>query len=310
MSIYKVFPLLLLLSAQAIAADLLLPALSYRPETDWAFGGFYLKTFRLRDELEDSRPSSYRLVGLMSLRGQWGVQLFPELYLSDEKYRINGELGYYSLPDRFYGLGTDTSPSLYTGFATQFPRFRLIARRQWDKKIGVGPVIEFEQRINQLRTTGELLGVNEARTLGLGVILSYDTRDSIFFPKQGEFLEWSALMHSEAFVSQFSFSRFRLDLRKYFSYDFLESVLAVQHWMQWTLGDVPFTSLTTLGGSRVLRGYWEGRFRDRIGWATQAEYRFIVWQKIGAAVFGSLGSVANTFDQITKKNNSFCWIWN
>lgn len=302
MTLYKVFALLLLLYETGNAADLLLPAVTYRPETDLAFGGFYLKTFRFRDESEESRPSSFRLVGLASLRGQWMAQFTPEFFWNEDEYRINGEIGYYSLPDRFFGFGTETNNSVYTTFATQFPRLRIALRRQWLKKYGVGPVVEFEQRTNQFATqSSDGVGLSGARIMGLGVIFSYDERDSIFYPKAGSYYELSTLLNSELFISQYSFSRLRLDLRKYFSYSFLDSVIAIQHWMQWTLGDVPFTSLATLGGSRIHRGYWEGRFRDRIAWSTQVENRVTVWKKLGAAVFGSVGSVSSKFDQLTRK---------
>jgi hypothetical protein len=73
---------------------------------------------------------------------------------------------------------------------------------------------------------------------------------------------------------------------------------------QLSSGDLPFFARPTLGGSRVLRGYIAGRWRDDAAWAAATEYRvwvlprgFPVWrhirvERLGLAVFYEVGSVA------------------
>lgn len=68
-------------------------------------------------------------------------------------------------------------------------------------------------------------------------------------------------------------------------------------------GDLPFFARPTLGGSRLLRGYIAGRWRDDASWAATAEYRFwliprgfTVWrhiriERVGAAAFYEVGAV-------------------
>lgn len=69
-------------------------------------------------------------------------------------------------------------------------------------------------------------------------------------------------------------------------------------------GDLPFFARPSLGGSRLLRGYIAGRWRDDAAWAAAAEYRFwviprgfTIWrhirvERLGAAVFYEVGGVA------------------
>ncbi len=69
-------------------------------------------------------------------------------------------------------------------------------------------------------------------------------------------------------------------------------------------GDLPFFARPTLGGSRLLRGYIAGRWRDDASWAALTEYRFwliprgfTVWrhiriERLGAALFYEVGAVA------------------
>jgi len=73
---------------------------------------------------------------------------------------------------------------------------------------------------------------------------------------------------------------------------------------QLSSGDLPFFARPTLGGSRVLRGYIAGRWRDDAAWAATTEYRFWVYprgfpvwryiriERLGLAVFYEVGGVA------------------
>jgi len=80
--------------------------------------------------------------------------------------------------------------------------------------------------------------------------------------------------------------------------------LAIHFETQLSSGDLPFFARPTLGGSRLLRGYIDGRWRDDALWIAAAEYRFwvvprgfTIWrhiriERLGAAVFYEVGSVA------------------
>lgn len=48
--------------------------------------------------------------------------------------------------------------------------------------------------------------------------------------------------------------------------------------------DVPLNMLTVLGGDEVLRGYLRGRFRDRLGWWSTAEYSWPVYELLNTGV--------------------------
>jgi len=66
-------------------------------------------------------------------------------------------------------------------------------------------------------------------------------------------------------------------------------------------GEVPFNRLSALGESTPLRGFSDGRFRDRRVLLSNVEYRFLVWQAVRAEPLYGLGmlffDVGRTFDQ-------------
>ncbi len=82
---------------------------------------------------------------------------------------------------------------------------------------------------------------------------------------------------------------------------------------QLSSGDLPFFARPTLGGSRILRGYIAGRWRDDAAWAAATEYRvwvfprgFPVWrhiriERLGLAAFYEAGNVAKNGRELFKE---------
>lgn len=73
-------------------------------------------------------------------------------------------------------------------------------------------------------------------------------------------------------------------------------VLAVRAYLQSSGSDAPFFLLSSFGGRTDLRGYENGRYRDNMMYAVQAEYR---WRKSDRWVFtgfAGVGEVAEDLD--------------
>jgi len=87
-------------------------------------------------------------------------------------------------------------------------------------------------------------------------------------------------------------------------------VLALGFFVQDTVGDLPFYSLPTLGGSQTLRGYIQNRFTDRAAAHFSVEYRVnliergvaftdtVRIERIGLGFFYDCGTVASDFDKL------------
>ena len=83
-----------------------------------------------------------------------------------------------------------------------------------------------------------------------------------------------------------------IDLRKYITV-FRKQVLAFQTIININHGNTPIRSLSMLGGSGIMRGYYAGRYRDNNLYAIQAEYRAPLWWRFGIAGFAGLGEVSD-----------------
>lgn len=74
-----------------------------------------------------------------------------------------------------------------------------------------------------------------------------------------------------------------------------KNVLAFQLFSFNNTGDVPIRSLASFGGANRMRGYYDGRYKDKNQVVFQAEYRFPLYKRFSAVLFGGTGTVGRNF---------------
>jgi len=67
-------------------------------------------------------------------------------------------------------------------------------------------------------------------------------------------------------------------------------------------GDPPFYELCLFGLRSDIRGYQAGRYRDRLMYAVQSEYRKTLGQRWGVVLFAGAGEVAKNWDSFSADN--------
>lgn len=68
-------------------------------------------------------------------------------------------------------------------------------------------------------------------------------------------------------------------------------VLAFNTVANFNSSGVPFIEMAKVGNDDILRGYARNRFRDLNYIASQAEYRFPLWRRVGGVLFAGVGDV-------------------
>jgi hypothetical protein len=132
----------------------------------------------------------------------------------------------------------------------------------------------------------------------LGVRLQRDSRDSIFYPREGSLLDLIVHFSDTAWDSDFSYQAYPLAYNLYRSTD-PRGVLAFRIYGRFTFGDVPFFAESMLGQGSDLRGYTAGQIHGRMLFATQLEYRRELFWRLGAVVFAGVGAVAGEIDEFS-----------
>jgi outer membrane protein assembly factor BamA len=169
--------------------------------------------------------------------------------------------------------------------------------RVW-KKIFAGPQMKIKYHyLVDIEEQGLLAsdsprGMEAGLSSGFGFSMRFDNRDNHYSTTSGQFLQIAWLHYSSAWLSNYQFNEWRFDARQFLKVG-ARSVLGFQLLHRIHDGYAPFHQLASLGGQSMLRGYYEGRFRDKYALAVQTEYRMPVWGDLGFAVFAASGTVAS-----------------
>ena len=95
----------------------------------------------------------------------------------------------------------------------------------------------------------------------------------------------------------------KLDFRQYFKpFKNRPDILAFEWYTRIAWSDTPPLELSALGGPILLRGFQEGRFRDRIAFFAQSEYRWQALDRIGFTFFAGMGDVTNSLSEAKWQN--------
>ncbi len=131
-----------------------------------------------------------------------------------------------------------------------------------------------------------------------GFDLVYDSRDNLTAPTGGFYAGVSYYSRYLCVpVNDYHFDTFDLRLRGYNSL-WKGAVLAYEYTMELNMGNVPWCMMATIGGSDSMRGYYEGRYRDRNKMDTQVELRQHVYRRSGIALWAGAGIVFDRFSSM------------
>ena len=278
------------------------PFLSYAPETEWSFGIAGLFYFHLeKPNKEVNRLSNIFTDFHYTTKKQFSIKSEYDFYFIKDTYRLYGDIAYSKFPFQFFGIGNNTLESNEEDYTPKYTRFEINLIRKIftieNGKLNSGFRYDFrDDNILKTESNGKLEsenipGKNGGIVSGLGININFDSRDNSFSTTSGEYLDFKSTFYRSLVGSDYSFDRFTIDLRKFYSIYILDTthVFAAQIFTDFTNGNVPFYLLPTYGGENNLRGIYNGRFRDNNSFFLQGEYRFPVFWRIGLAVFGGIG---------------------
>jgi outer membrane protein assembly factor BamA len=282
-------------STQSSSGLFAYPVLFYSPETRWAYGA--AMTVFHRSE-RNRRPSTWIPLFIYTQNKQIISTVTSDLYGPGEKWHFFAWIGYYDYPDKFFGIGSQTTDSQKESYAAKRFILRLIPKWRIQNNLYAGVQYEgMHQQLYDLEEDGELIlkklpGTRKSVYSGFGCMLSWDTRDNIYFPVKGRYHQVELSWFHPVFGSDFNFQRAAFDFRRYLHIRSNQTV-AIQILAQMIFGVAPFQSLSDIGNAQIMRGTYEGRFRDNHFLGTQAEYRFFILGPLGAVLFGGVGDVAH-----------------
>nr|WP_293837055.1 BamA/TamA family outer membrane protein [uncultured Arsenicibacter sp.] len=276
------------------------PTLGYAPETSVELGLSSMLLYQAKNDTLN-RLSEVTAFTFFTLESQYGIWLDNFIYGDKDKWALIGRTRFQRFPLLYYGEGPQTSgknPAVVDAMYVQ-------ARQRFLKRIApnlfIGPQADFQFLYNT--SFGQPqdgphyplpLGSAGSINLGLGLSLVYDQRHNALNVRKGLFSELSFLSYRKGAGSDYSFDGITIDTRIYRPVN-RRNVLAGQLFGSFLRGTVPFNMKSLLGGDMIMRGYYQGRFRDNNLVAAQLEYRMLPFgfsKRVGGTIFAAAGAVA------------------
>ena len=279
---------------------LYLPALGSTPETGFMFGAVVVPQFKLSGAGPETRSSSVLFAGIYTTKNQLLLSLVPDVILPDESWMINGNYFANYFPNSYWGIGPTSRDSdeiniLFTEISVEQTVLKQVSRGvftgpfiRWSKVYN----LTFEDREGSQLQAPDDPGADGSVSSGIGWMGRWDLRNSNMTPTQNHYVQFSVLVNPSFLGSTDPYTSFKVDARKYIDLSKeRRSVLAFQGLFRSVTGKPSFLDLSELGGERIGRGYYAGRYRDLNAAQIQTEFRQTIKGRFGFTVFGALGEV-------------------
>ena len=276
-----------------------LPVVFYTPETHLAYGVLGVTLFKTDST---ARTSNIDFAVIHTQNRQTVIEPTYTVFTKGEKYLIRGMLLYTKFPELYYGLGHRTKLDQEELISYRSLRATNRFLRQLRQGWFVGVQQQYFKTFDIHRSTERplpaqtLIGELGSVVNGVGLASVIDTRDNIYSPSRGWYADVSFMKYANVLGSQFTFTNVLFDIRHYQALS-PSTLLAGQFYLNMNNGEVPFKQAATLGGSSLLRGYYNGRYRDNNALIMQAEVRQRLVGRLGGVVFAGVGDVAHRLNE-------------
>ena len=280
------------------------PIPGYSPQLGWnlTLGGAYF--LHIGDEGSETPPSTIGGFVMGAENGSYVYGGGANLHLLNDDFRLKFGAAYMDIRYQFYGIGNEQNESgIHLDLLQNGPMvFATGSWRIWKKLyLGLG---YFSGEVD---TRFRLVSPDEPffdPTINLNLAAIYipieiDSRDHEQFPRDGWLVKARSMIYRESVGSDFDAETIKIETNRYLPMRD-QDVLALRLMVKATSEDIPFFLKSSFGGSSDLRGYPSGRYRDRMMYAMQAEYRWQFKDRWILTGFAGVGEVADSFSNFGK----------
>lgn len=283
----------------------IMPGPFYTPELGLGVGAALVGIYRPESENRASQNSTVTLSGYFSSTGALGVTLQNYTFFAQDRWRLSLEGFLSDTPTWFWGQGfsagdKDNRKQKYTAKTLDL-RPLLYRRLAQNIYFGVGGWLDI-QHAAQMDDDRPLIEHTpqgpSTFSSGGSAALSWDDRDFIPNPRHGQYADIRYSRFLPEMGSETRFDEYQLHYSRYQALSD-KDVLAWEADGAFTQGDVPWNMLPLLGNNHRMRGYYEGRYRDRDVLSGQVEYRRDLSWRQGIVGWVGGGTMGPSFDALS-----------
>lgn len=270
----------------------------YSSDTKFGIGAVAAGVYRADHSDTITQPSNISIyfdatTSLFFKLGVRGTHFYP-----GDRRRWSYDVNFASVNTKFWGIGYDNCVNDDNESKYKYLTSRVETEYVWRTlpDLYVGPKVAFDYVNGRDFEKPELLNCEAHRTfnLGAGFSIQYDTRDNVTATTEGIYLKIDQLFNPRFLANKYAFSLTELNASAFHSL-WRGAILATNIHARFTYGNTPWGLLSTLGGSYTMRGYFEGRYRDKSEIDICLELRQHIWRRNGAVIWVGGGSIFPKF---------------
>lgn len=276
----------------------------YASDTKFGLGMVAAGLYRTDPNDSILPPSNVSLFGDVSSVGFYLLGVRGNHIAPAGRYRIDYHLYFYSFPSDFWGIGYEMGDN--DDNKSDMKRWQAQAEASFLFRVAdnfyVGPMAAYDYVIGKQIERPELLQGMDKHTwnVGVGVSLVYDNRDNLTNPHRGIYLNLKQMFRPEFMGNDYAFSttHFRFDAYQRLGKG---TILAEDFGANLNFGNPSWGMMAELGGTSSMRGYYEGRYRDKHSLEATVELRQHVWKRNGIVVWAGAGTVFPKFSVLRSR---------
>ena len=284
-----------ILNGRAQLAAVPIPA--YNESIGWSLGIAVAGYYKLNEADTISPESVTALFGFYAENKTWAAGAFQKFHFDEDRWRvqfggITGKINFQT----FFNLPSWAGGGTFIDYSSDMTLALVQGSRLAWKRLYLGA----KYRYMRSRTVFDIdLPVDpETRTFsGLGIVTTWDSRDNIFYPLKGYYIDFWTLWNGEWIGSDQDYDIYHFEASGFREYR-KNHVVAARIHSRIASGDVPFEDESVFFYTD-LRGYTDGRYRADQRHTAQAEYRWNFWKRFSGVCFGGFGWSVDKVSEIT-----------
>lgn len=235
-----------------------------------------------------TKPSNVSLSFKATTAAHFELEVSGEHIFPRDRYRLSYAVSFSSIRTRYWGVGydmcyNDDNESKYRYLASDA---ELHFAWRVGRNIYIGPMMTFNYVNASDLQKPELWEGEPLRTFnyGFGASFRFDTRDNLTAPRRGIFIRFDQSFDFHWMGNKYPFKVNELTAAWYGPLWKGATLATRLHWRV-TWGDTPWSLMSYIGGSSSMRGYFEGRYRDKGEADVCVELRQHVWRRNGVVAW-------------------------
>lgn len=269
----------------------------YSNETKVGMGLIGSGLYKVKGCGDDMAPSSVSLFSNVTTVGAYSFGVKGTTYFPEMRYWINANVSFSDTPLRYWGIGYEAgSGENYSTYNNMQKNMEVDLFKKTGKYSSVGITTNAMEVTGLNFSEAGILGGESRKTtaVGVGLMASYDSRDFIPNPYKGIYAMLSNTYYSGLLGSTHSFNQTNFIFRTYKQLR-KGSILAFDFDSTLNTRTVDWGMMAQVGNPNQMRGYYQGRYRDKKLIDTQVEFRQHVYKRSGVVAWAGAGNAFSKF---------------